>query len=505
MRRLIAFSLITLFLSFCLLPDIALAADDTAVSEEYTEDDAEDDPEDSSDTEDEEIPGAIETKPLFEFDYGGKKIETYGSYSVVDGNMCTSHRFFVKNGKLTVIDQDLNPTATGVFIHYDDGKSYIMVLGEDGKAVSLGTEDELDILQNFKNKGISRMSENIHKDTSTVLFEYEDGSVAAYDCITGELIYEKGADKKEKQQSLTDFVKNFTSGFTSLFSGGTSGGTNATNAQNLINAMENSGMTMEQIAQALQDGNNDTGQYETTGETGSSEMSSVPEVDPDIDLTEEEKSKVNSFLLKVASGETTPEEAMEEMSKTMDLSEAQTQSISFQMKQVFDSRVESERAKAKEDARMFSKGSYGTSGLQTDGKSGTARENGTGRGDGTGMNIIDGKGEGDGTGDKASGAEAVDHQFIKSDLSEEYVAVYNAEEGRYDIYSAEDLLENPDGAEDEISKISDKTDLDTILHLLKNEKDDSSRRGILLYVGIALAICGIIASMIVFGRKKEIG
>ena len=83
------------------------------------------------------------------------------------------------------------------------------------------------------------------------------------------------------------------------------------------------------------------------------------------------------------------------------------------------------------------------------------------------MNIVDGTGEADGE----LTAEAVDHQFIKSDISDEFVAVYNAEEGRYDIYSAEDLLENPEGTKDEVAKLSGDTTLEDVKNLLTDEKD----------------------------------
>lgn len=494
--------------------DESSAASEMVTSEEETAD-TEEDAEETEITSQEQYEQAApnNAEPLFEFNYGGKNIKTYGSYSLIDDRICTTHRFFVKNGKLTVVDQNLNPTPTGVFIHYDDGDSYIVVLSEDGTVTSLGTRDELKILQDFKNGGIKSLSENITKDSSTLLFEYNDGGIAAYDCVTGELIFKQEGNTPEPQ-GIASFISGAVSDFLNLFSFNNPSNPSAENAQNVINALQESGVSVGEFAAMqselpkFESSQNQDTEKETadpaivTSATG--EVNSI--LSENRKLTDSEQEKINKILLQVANGEKSTEDALNEIRNEVELSESQVNSINIQLKNIYDSRVAAERSKADVDAQTYSKGSYGTSGISGKDNSGSAYRQGTGKGDGTGRDIVDGKGEGDGTGegDNAKKAEAVDHQFIKSDISEDYVAVYNAEEGRYDIYSAEDLLENPEDAKDGIAKISDDTDLETITRILAHDKDDSARRGIILYVGIALAICGIIASMIIFGRKKEV-
>ena len=51
---------------------------------------------------------------------------------------------------------------------------------------------------------------------------------------------------------------------------------------------------------------------------------------------------------------------------------------------------------------------------------------------------------------------------------------------------------------------SDKRKTEVIVRLLTSRKDTTVSRGVILYVSIAAAICGIIALMLIFGRKKNV-
>ena len=457
------------------------------------------------------------SRPLFQFYYGGKTIKTYASFSTIGDKLTTSHRYFVKNGKLTVIDQSMDPTPTGVFIHYDEGKSYIVVLCEDGKIQSLGTEDVPANLDGFQNSGIRSMNENITTDSNTLLFEYDDGGIAAYNCVTGEKIYQKdGVGAAETGSagggavSFVDHARNFISGILDSIGAGGDSSQAASDAQEIVEALTDSGLTLEELTDkgGLPGLDFGTPREETSRESSpsaasaadASDASDVPaagirgqEILPQdivgstVELTVEEQTLVGSILAKVLAGQESPEEAAAALREAIpELTDVQEAHIREQLEKVLEERSAEVRASMAAEETEGS-GDAGTpeSAEGTDGTEET--EEGT-----------------DPLSPVKEGAVPEDHAFITSRTGEEYVAVFNAKEGRYDIYSVDDLLENPADPESELDKISDKRKTEVIVRLLTSRKDTTVSRGIILYVSIAAAICGIIALMLIFGRKKNV-
>ena len=537
-----------LFITCCLVfafASFASYADESESKDESILTDADTQQKSAEDTQEEGMAEKKEAKPLLEFDYGGKHIKTYGTYSVIDGEVCDTHRYFVRDGKLVVIDQKLNPVPDGVFIHYDDGKSYIVVLGEDGKIVSLGTEDELNILKDFSNQGITSMSDNISKDSEKISFEYDDGGIVVYDCITGDILYQKEGTRSE--ESVGDLI----GGYISKFIGGTVNkkSPNASAAQNLVNTLNASGITLESLIDSgvaekvfsgedgiASDPDPDSAQGNTSKGTnksggsdgntksgkatgGSEEPLSTPNgkavtlesaeesVEKTItasvhEMTESEKKEVSKLVNQVSRGEKTASDAASEIGTMIpELSQEDINEVKGELESVESSRAEQIKADAAEDEAMYGKSSRGSEEVsgaseKTDGQ---FAADGDMAADGE-MDVRGNGGSGKGTNEKGKSGSG---QFIKSDNADDYVSVYNAEKDAYDIYSVDDLLENPEGAESELAKISDKTKLETIEKLLAKEKDKSAARGILLYALVAVAICGMIALMVVKPKRKR--
>ena len=547
MKRFIGFILLifTMVLSFASFSSYAEESGSGAVilEEENESEEKESEEKDVTKAENDIPESHRSASPLFEFDYAGKHIQTFGTYSVIDGKVCYTHRFFVKDGQLVVIDQELNPTPTGVFIHYDDGKSYIVVLDTDGKIVSLGTEDELQILQDFNNQGIVSMANNISKDSSILFFEYDDGGVAAYDCTTGEVLY------KEAGTGTDTSAGSLIGGYLSKFFGGGLSRKRPTSAaaQSIVSTLNDSGLTLENLVDSglaekvfksgegtskapdpmSAEGNSAQGNAMSMGAEGNTQSGkpsggidsthqsqngkavTVKDAEDALnktitasvhEMTENEKKEVSKLVNEVAEGKKTASEATNNISDMIpELSEADLNEVKGELEAVEAARAEQIKAEAAADDAMYGKTSTGTEGkpsVSTVGGKGTEEASGDAEADGD--TEASGKG---GKGDKNGAGK----EFIKSDTSDNYVAVYNAETGEYEIFSVEELMENPDAPQDELAKISDKTKLDAINKLLANEKDKSTTRGVLLYSLVAVAICSMITLMVVRPKRRRHG
>lgn len=545
MKRFIGLLLLIFIMVFAFASFSSYAEESESDVEVLEEDNESEEAEsEQKDATEEDIPESNRSaSPLYEFDYAGKHIQTYGTYSVIDGKVCYTHRFFVKDGQLVVIDQELNPTPTGVFIHYDDGKSYIVVLDTDGKIVSLGTEDELQILQDFNNQGIISMADNISKDSSILFFEYDDGGVAAYDCTTGEELY------KEAGTGTDTSAGSLIGGYLSKFFGGGLSRKRSTSAaaQSIVSTLNDSGLTLENLidsglaekvfqsgegtnkepdpmsaegnsaqGNAMSmgaEGNTRSGQpsggTDSTNQSQDGKAVTVKSAEDALnktikdsvhEMTEDEKKEVSKLVNEVAEGKKTASEATNNISDMIpELSEADLNAIKGELEAVEAAHAEQIKAEAAADDAMYGKSSTGTEGkpsVSTAGGNGTEEASGDAEADGD--TEASGKG---GKGDKNGAGK----EFIKSDTSDNYVAVYNAETGEYEIFSVDELMDNPDAAQDELAKISDKTKLDAINKLLSNEKDKSTTRGVLLYSLVAVAICSMITLMVVRPKRRRHG
>jgi len=180
--------------------------------------------------------------PLYSFDYDGHHINTYATYSTVDGDRTDGFRYFVKNGNLVVVDNDINSVADGMFIHYDSGDSYIAALTNGGRLVSMGTVDLPSKLKNFSNKNIDSIASNVEDDTHTLIVNYANGATVAYDVLTGEELFRTDA---EKNQSITSYIKDTISDL--LTSNQSSSAAAKAEAEAVIDIMNSKGYSLEQL------------------------------------------------------------------------------------------------------------------------------------------------------------------------------------------------------------------------------------------------------------------
>ena len=139
------------------------------------------------------------------FEYEGKKIETYESYTKItleDGTTVTrTERMYVKEGKLYILDGSLEMVVNNFVIDSYNGKEYETILGTDGKLYDL--KESLHYPENFKNENIKEIGNNLEKEAKEMTVTYEDGSYVRFNYQTGEVLEEK---KVEQEVSLFSYI-----------------------------------------------------------------------------------------------------------------------------------------------------------------------------------------------------------------------------------------------------------------------------------------------------------
>ena len=131
-----------------------------------------------------------DTKAIAEYNYEGKNIKTYSSFSEIqegEEQVIREQQLFVKNGQLSVIDGKLNKVSDGVIIdNYNENEYQTVLRGE--KLVDYKTP--LNYPEDFKNSGIQSITNNLRTSDSIILVYYNTGRAYAFDYIAGEEVFD---------------------------------------------------------------------------------------------------------------------------------------------------------------------------------------------------------------------------------------------------------------------------------------------------------------------------
>ncbi len=177
-------------------------------------------------------------EPEYTFDYNGKIIKTYKTYSEIiaeDGSKVVRKdvRLYVKNGKLYALPVSLEfggnalkLVANNFVIDSYNGKEYETVLGEDGRLYDL--KEPINYPKNFVNNGIEKIGNNLDskdsakkltgndinemsigkfsqkesKNEHEVEVVYKNGDKLKFNYQTGEII--SSSKSKEQKESTAD-------------------------------------------------------------------------------------------------------------------------------------------------------------------------------------------------------------------------------------------------------------------------------------------------------------
>ncbi len=140
----------------------------------------------------------IETESKEKEEYKGKKIETYGTYSTVNGQAVNAI-LEVNYNTLTATDGKLEKVQADKIIDFYNEKEYETILGTDGKLYDLKTP--ITYPENFKNEEIKTIA--VNGEEKEVIVYYENGNVEVFNYMTGDIVYE---DKKKEEMSLWEYI-----------------------------------------------------------------------------------------------------------------------------------------------------------------------------------------------------------------------------------------------------------------------------------------------------------
>ena len=143
-----------------------------------------------------------EAIPIAECQVNGQKIQTFAHCSKTNSDTYKEQQIFVKNGYMYAIDGQMKTKEGAVIVDSYNEKQYETVLGTDGIMYDLLTK--INYPENFRNKGIIAMTNNISDKNNIVLVYYKTGKVYGFNYVTGEEIYDNNV--KAQNISLTDYI-----------------------------------------------------------------------------------------------------------------------------------------------------------------------------------------------------------------------------------------------------------------------------------------------------------
>lgn len=151
-------------------------------------------------------------------EYYGKIIETYATYSTITAKdrstVKRNAKLYVKDNKLYAIpisisdnndqNEKITPVANNLILDNYNGKEYATVLGSDGRIYDL--KDSLHYPENFSNKDIESIGNNLDKAEKEIEVTYKNGDKLKFNYQTGEII----ASRKNNTQprSIIEYTKD---------------------------------------------------------------------------------------------------------------------------------------------------------------------------------------------------------------------------------------------------------------------------------------------------------
>ena len=96
--------------------------------------------------------------------------------------------------------------------------------------------------------------------------------------------------------------------------------------------------------------------------------------------------------------------------------------------------------------------------------------------------------------DKANSGLITDNSL--NEKKTEYISVFNGETEEFEIYSVDELLENPAEVSSQENRVVDKATLKALYSSLAQQEDKTNERGIMLYLVIAAFTLVLLISVV---------
>ena len=148
-----------------------------------------------------------ETIPIAKAKYGEIDIETYYHCSKItqaDGTeIYKDQQMFIKDNNMYLVDGNFKNIGSSIIVDSYNNNKYEATLGTDGVIYNLLTK--INYPDNFVNKDIVQMTNNIDGDTNVVLVYYSNGRVYGFNYITGKEVYDNNVETENP--SLLEYIK----------------------------------------------------------------------------------------------------------------------------------------------------------------------------------------------------------------------------------------------------------------------------------------------------------
>ena len=149
-----------------------------------------------------------EEVPISEAKYGKVDIKTYYHCSRIsqeDGTeIYKDQQMFIKDNNMYLVDGGFKNIGNSIIVDSYNNNKYEVTLGTDGAIYDLLTK--INYPDNFVNKDIVQMTNNIDSDTSVILVYYSNGRVYGFDYVTGKEVYDNNV--RNENPSLLEYIKD---------------------------------------------------------------------------------------------------------------------------------------------------------------------------------------------------------------------------------------------------------------------------------------------------------
>ena len=373
--------------------------------------------------------------PLYEFDYKGLHICTYVTYSLIfDGDQVTMRnmQLFVKNGRLFAINAPDQMVPGNIIIDEYQGHTYMTVLSRSGRMVDL--MDEIHYPDGFVNYNIKNISTNLYSDLASVQVEYEDGSIIAFNYLTGGVFYEEEGTGTEGEGTAdeSDFLDYIMAFFSEKFD---------TAYGEVTNAYQNAVSMADYLAvQPWRDWFASTSGVRNSAAADNAEDAMMEEQDPEQDLPAEvEQGKDTSDQVALTLGGGSPETEETDASTSIS-AEDKTKTASTDMGGMVADE-ESSAVTASDDDSAVTDISAGVPAADADAQAAVSEsaETETSETPGTPADATASESTGTETDGTAQTSEALATEE-QDPLGDDLIIAYDADSDGYALYAENDLL-----------------------------------------------------------------
>ncbi len=117
--------------------------------------------------------------------------------------------FMTPTGQEDYIDANIPNVKDSVALYEKDGNLYCTLLGTDGKLSDMYNGEDINAPEGFVNNGIVYMTHNLNTTAPFILVEYQNGSMAGYNYMTGQFLFDHTV---VDSMSLGEYVKVYFEG-----------------------------------------------------------------------------------------------------------------------------------------------------------------------------------------------------------------------------------------------------------------------------------------------------